>query len=232
MNGNGQAGLAEMGLRSWTCWRRSCAPAAGAPISPPRLGGWRPCSCKTRTIIPSAATSSRHSMPPLSTGGTGSAGPSGLRPPTRLPPRRMRSSGPSSGPRTSPNHPAVLPEASRQATERAPIHPASRAHHARMQPGRHLVSSHPPALPPPAGLAFCQVRPTPVTPRAIRVRHRLSNKVSFPGTEARAWQRSARLRAGRARPGTPRRRSRTAGWWCACAASGCARRTSHRAMGC
>jgi hypothetical protein len=119
-----------------------------------------------------------------------------------------------------------------RATERAPIHPASRAHHARMQPGRHLVSSHPPALPPSAGLAFCQVRQTPVTPRAIRVRHRLSTKVSFPGTEAQAWQRSARLRAGRARPGTPRRRSRTAGWWCACAASGCARRTSHRATGC
>ena len=116
-----------MGLRSWTSWRRNCAPAAGAPTSPPRLGGWRPCSCKTRTIIPSAATSSRHSMAPLGTGGTGSAGPSGLRPPTRLPSRRMRSSGPSSGPRTSPNHPALLPEASRQGHRAGPHTPSQQS---------------------------------------------------------------------------------------------------------
>ena len=103
-----------MGLRSWTSWRRNCAPAAGAPTSQPRLGGWRPCSCKTRTIIRSAATSSPPSIPPLGTGGTGSAGPSGSRPPTRLLPQRMRSSWPSSGPRTSPNHPALQPAASRQ----------------------------------------------------------------------------------------------------------------------
>jgi hypothetical protein len=222
-----------MGLRSWTSWRRNCAPAAGAPTSPPRLGGWRPCSCKTRTIIPSAATSSRHSMAPLvvlvvlvQLGRADCARP-----------RACRRGGcdhrgpPAARGRARITRPCCQKPAAR-ATERAPIHPASRAHHARMQPGRHLVSSHPPALPPSAGLAFCQVRQTPVTPRAIRVRHRLSSQVSFPGTEAQAWQRSARLRAGRARPGTPRRRSRTAGWWCACAASGGARRTSDHATGC
>jgi len=89
-------------LHAWTCWQRTCALAAGPPISLPRLAGSRPCPCKTHTTARNAATFSPHPTPPPVTGGTGSAGPSESHPSTRPPQRRTRSSRHASGQQTAP----------------------------------------------------------------------------------------------------------------------------------
>jgi hypothetical protein len=59
------------------------------------------------------ATSSPRAMPPLVSGGTGSAGPSGSHPPTYPPQLRMRSSAPSGDPPTIPRSQGPSPAGTR-----------------------------------------------------------------------------------------------------------------------
>src|SRR5262249_32396 len=99
------------------------------------------------------ATSSPRVTPPLVTGGTGSAGPSGSHPPAHPPQRRMRSSARSNGPPTIPPSRGPSPAAARRAATHQPP-PAP---------------SHPARRPRPGGSGRSSVEPRPRSPsRAFR----------------------------------------------------------------
>ena len=99
--GNGHGGQVDGGADSSMCWPRSCGTAAGPPTSTRHPGGFRACSCRTRTSAQSAVTLSPYPAARVAIRGTGSAGPSGSPPYGRRVQPRTPSSGPSGGPCTT-----------------------------------------------------------------------------------------------------------------------------------